>query len=183
MRATCMVIVALFFLVVSNLAIVISFATPYWIEFRNPVFHSGGNHHRGLWAYCDSSSCKWVFDNNFLIQKDLGVLIQVTQALYSIGAVCGILSLLIATIALCCDCKCNAHKAVAILLILAVVFMSIGLVIYGIAMNKKYDAAITWNESSQAMICWSFWLGVGACVVSFFTAIIYAFESHVTSYN
>ncbi|GAB1606645.1 transmembrane 47-like [Argonauta hians] len=183
MRATCMVIVALFFLVVSNLAIIISFATPYWMEFRDPVYNKGGNHHRGLWAYCSPSNCRWVFDNNFLIQKDLGVLIQITQALYSFGASCGLLSLLIATMALCCDCKCNAHKAVAILLILAVVFMSVGLVIYGIAMNETYNVSISWEKDSRARICWSFWLGVGACVVSFLTSIIYAFESHVTSYN
>lgn len=152
-----MVILALFFLVISNLAIIISFATPYWLEFRSSELMQGANHHRGLWAYCDSSSCKWVFDNNFLIQKELGEWIHAAQALYSVGFACGLISLMIATVALCCNCNSNAHKAVAVLLMIAVLCMGVCLIIYGIQMNKQYKAGLTWREDSRAKICWSFW--------------------------
>lgn len=178
-----MVILALFFLVISNLAIIISFATPYWLEFRSSELMQGANHHRGLWAYCDSSSCKWVFDNNFLIQKELGEWIHAAQALYSVGFACGLISLMIATVALCCNCGGNAHKAVAVLLMIAVLCMGVCLIIYGIQMNKQYKAGLTWREDSRAKICWSFWLGIGACAVTFLTSVIYACEGRFHQYD
>ncbi|KAH9513742.1 hypothetical protein Btru_041986 [Bulinus truncatus] len=55
---TCCAVFGLVFLVLTNLAIIIAFATPYWIEFRV------GNY-QGLWAHCRANSCTWVFERNY----------------------------------------------------------------------------------------------------------------------
>lgn len=42
-------------LVVTNLATIISFATPYWLEGK------GTKGTQGLWAKCVGQECTWVF--------------------------------------------------------------------------------------------------------------------------
>lgn len=63
MEASCAQIIGLIMLVNTNLAIIISFATPYW-QIRPLGF---GND--GLWAKCAGEECRWVFDDDFFLQK------------------------------------------------------------------------------------------------------------------
>lgn len=56
---SCAAISGLIMLVVTNLAAIVSFATPYWREQTSST--------EGLWATCHGTQCQWVFDNN----KDL----------------------------------------------------------------------------------------------------------------
>lgn len=56
---SCAAISGLIMLVVTNLAAIVSFATPYWREQKSST--------EGLWATCHGTQCQWVFDNN----KDL----------------------------------------------------------------------------------------------------------------
>lgn len=50
---SCTAISALIMLVVTNLATIISFATPYWLEGKEGT--------QGLWAKCVGQECSWVF--------------------------------------------------------------------------------------------------------------------------
>jgi hypothetical protein len=68
MEASCAQILGLIMLVNTNLAIIISFATPYWIV------HALGYGNLGLWAECLGEKCTWVFDNEFELQSQrLGI--------------------------------------------------------------------------------------------------------------
>lgn len=62
MEASCAQILGLIMLVNTNLAIIISYATPYWTQ---SVF---GLSNRGLWAVCAGEQCQWAFDDDFLLQ-------------------------------------------------------------------------------------------------------------------
>ena len=66
MMTTCCAIVGLVFLVLTNLAIIIAFATPYWMVTERI--------NRGLWAYCDHQTCTWVFQESpyYLPGQDSG---------------------------------------------------------------------------------------------------------------
>ena len=62
MEASCAQILGLIMLVNTNLAIIIAFATPYWVLFTL------GLKNIGLWAECAGEHCTWVFDNDFELQ-------------------------------------------------------------------------------------------------------------------
>uniref|UniRef100_A0A2C9LVS3 Uncharacterized protein n=1 Tax=Biomphalaria glabrata TaxID=6526 RepID=A0A2C9LVS3_BIOGL len=118
---TCCAVFGLVFLVLTNLAIIISFATPYWIEFK-------AGDYQGLWAHCKANSCTWVFEDNYKLNTiTTATHIDIssewwiaTQGLMCFGLSLALFSLLFATIALCCDCRgCNTSQVISGLLLMS----------------------------------------------------------------
>lgn len=58
---SCAAVIGLIMLVITDLAIIISFATPYWQESKL-LFRSSSS---GLWAYCTSDDCTWIFEDGY----------------------------------------------------------------------------------------------------------------------
>ncbi|XP_067665309.1 uncharacterized protein [Haliotis asinina] len=185
MMTTCCAILGLILLVVTNLCIIISFATPYWLEIKDidvNLYHQPA--HRGLWAYCDYRECTWVFHGNYDRASDT-IWWKATQALMSCGLALGLLSLMLATMALCCGCKdCNASIAVSILLILSALSMGGGVVTFGINAHSdaNFQAELSWDEhpNVKKIFSWSFWLGVAAPGWALLTSIMYCIEGRKT---
>ncbi|XP_041362167.1 uncharacterized protein LOC121378129 [Gigantopelta aegis] len=178
MMTSCCAIFGLVFLVITNLAIIIAFATPYWLELRSPYSFTGGEN-RGLWAYCSDEACTWVFqDHSIWRQRESGWWIA-TQALMSVGLALGLMSLLFATLALCCECRgCNCSHAIAGLLMIAFLVLGTSVVVFGINAHSdsSFKAEINWTKHARARFSWSFWLGVGSSGLAFLTSLIYACE-------
>ncbi|XP_071114635.1 transmembrane protein 47-like [Haliotis cracherodii] len=180
MMTTCCAILGLVLLVVTNLCIIISFATPYWLEIKEDDLVYQQPAHRGLWAYCDYRECMWIFQRNYDRTSD-AIWWKATQALMSCGLALGLLSLMLATMALCCGCKgCNASLAVSILLVLAALSMGGGVVTFGINAHsdQNFKAVVSWDEHDNVkkIFSWSFWLGIAAPVWAILTSIVYCIE-------
>lgn len=166
MLTTCGAIIGLVFLVLTNLAIIIAFATPYWLVI--------GDISRGLWAYCDYTTCTWVFQEApDILQRQSDVWWLATQGLMCGGLGLALFSLLVATVALCCECKrCNSSHAVAGLLLLGFLVIGVGVVVFGLSAKNDLQAGL----DSPNRFAWSYWLAVGASGLSLVSAIIYSFE-------
>mmetsp|Transcript_42108 Transcript_42108/g.67373 ORF Transcript_42108/g.67373 Transcript_42108/m.67373 type:complete len:172 (-) Transcript_42108:177-692(-) len=165
---SCTAISALIMLVVTNLATIISFATPYWLE--------GKVETQGLWAKCVSQECSWVFqevkENN---EKDY---IIATQGLMSVGLAVCLIALLVSTLALCCQCNnCNYTGFVAGLLITAFLSIGIATAVYGIKTSKVENAELSFGDNATFRFGWSFWTGVGAAGMAMLTSLIYGCSS------
>lgn len=164
---TCGSVFGLVMLVLTNLAVIICFATPYWVEFRY-----GSN--LGLWAVCKADSCTWVFEENYKTFSNIDVGSGwwiATLGLMCFGLALCLFALLMATIALCCDCRgCNASHAIGGLLLLAFINLGVAAVIFGVCANKYEDVQL---ERNAKYFGWSFWLNAGAAGMSLVTAFIY----------
>ncbi|KAL5013554.1 hypothetical protein ScPMuIL_007824 [Solemya velum] len=168
MQTSCAAILGIILLVLTNLAIIICFATPYWLEARHIYT-------RGLWAHCDDRDCTWMFQDEFAIQKHLPVWYQVAQGLITAGLTCSLIGLLIATLVLCCQCQnCNGNHAVAGLLLITFLVMGVGIIIFAIKSSKEFNASIEWTVTGTYRFGWSFWMAICACGMSLITAIVYA---------
>ncbi|XP_053382308.1 transmembrane protein 47-like isoform X2 [Mercenaria mercenaria] len=166
MEASCAQILGLIMLVNTNLAIIISFATPYW-RLRPLGF---GND--GLWAECAGEECRWVFDDEFYLQKTLPDWFKATQGLMSVGLGLGLIALLVATLSLCCTChSCNPHHPICGLLLTSCISMAVGIVIFGVKAHD--DWGIELEKGLYGSFGWSFWVGIGATAMAFLTACIY----------
>lgn len=167
MMTTCCAIVGLIFLVLTNLANIISFATPYWIITAQI--------NRGLWAYCDSRTCTWVFQESpFILKEQDSAWWLATQGLMCCGLAVCLFALLVATVALCCDSKCcNASHAVAGLLLMGFLVVGAAVVVFGICANEKMGIGL---DTPTYTFSWSFWLACVASGLALISAIVYACE-------
>ncbi|XP_076456643.1 uncharacterized protein LOC143290953 [Babylonia areolata] len=174
MMTTLCAIVGLVFLVLTNLASIISFATPYWIV--------EGQRNRGLWAFCEGQTCTWVFQTHHGLpeqgsRKHVDISSSwwlATQGLMSVGLGLSLFALLVATIALCCECKrCNSSHAVSGLLMLAFLSTLVAVVVFGVCCDLKLGVSI----DTMHHFAWSFWLAAAAAGLSLLSAIVYACES------
>ncbi|KAJ8306055.1 hypothetical protein KUTeg_016600 [Tegillarca granosa] len=99
---------------------------------------------------------------------------RATQGLMTVGLCVGLVALIIATLALCCQCrKCNYGSVVAGLLITAFLSIGIAVVVFGV---KAADSGtrIDWTESrSFNRFGWSFWLAAGSSGMALLTSFIY----------
>lgn len=167
---TCCSILGLVFLVITNLAIIISFATPYWIEYRH-------QRNQGLWAFCAEDSCTWVFEDDyskFTTVKVTEAWWISVQALTCFGLSLGLFSMLLATIALCCECKaCNASCAIAGLLIMAFLSLGVAAVDFGICANKYLKVDLEVSSPNGRRFGWSFWLDCASACLALLTSFIY----------
>lgn len=170
MHTTCAQIFALIVLVNTNLAIIIAFATPYWIEYNR----IGYTNNRGLWALCSDSDCRWVFDDDFALQRYHPDWFKACQALMSIGLCCGLAALLVATLGLCCECNaCNPNSFVCGILVLGFLSMGVAITIFGIKASDEWNIKFQWSFTSFGRFGWSFWVAIAAAVSSLVTAIFY----------
>ncbi|KAL3892361.1 hypothetical protein ACJMK2_004572 [Sinanodonta woodiana] len=170
MQNTCGAIVGLIFLVLTNLAIMIAFATPYWLEHRM-IF----NRNEGLWADCLDNECTWHFEDNFKFQSQIEDWFKATQGLMTVGLVVGLLALLVATLALCCSCKnCNPNHAVAVLLVVGFLCIGVAVVVFAIKASDERNAKLKWDFDTLVRFSWSFWVAIAAAGLSLVTAVIYS---------
>lgn len=63
--ASCLAVMGIIWLVITNLAIIICFSTPFWTE--EYMFSLISN--EGLWAKCGINTCVWFFENDFEIEQ------------------------------------------------------------------------------------------------------------------
>lgn len=163
---SCAAVFGLIMLVITDLAIIISFATPYW---ESKLLSRSNS---GLWAYCTSDDCTWIFEDGYRNVEDDWF--RATQGLMTVGLCVGLVALIIATLALCCQCReCNYGGVVAGLLITAFLAIGIAVVVFGV---KAADAGtrIDWTESTSfSRFGWSFWLAAGSSGMALLTSFIY----------
>ncbi|XP_012946233.1 uncharacterized protein LOC106013914 [Aplysia californica] len=171
---TCCSVLGLIFLVITNLTIIIAFATPYWVEFGS------GSSNQGLWAYCRSDQCTWVFEDHYKILSPMKVSEGwwiATLGLMCAGLALGLLALLLATIALCCDCRgCNASHAIGGMLLTAFLALGVAAVVFGVCANKYYSVLLEATLLSGKQFGWSFWLNAAASGLALLTSFIYIIE-------
>ncbi|XP_070208728.1 claudin-18-like [Littorina saxatilis] len=167
MMTTCCAIVGLVFLVLTNLAAIIAFATPYWISTMKI--------NRGLWAYCDERTCTWVFQEApFYLDEQSSTWWLATQGLMCVGLGLTLFALLVATIALCCECKgCNSSHAVSGLLLLAFLVLGVAVVVFGISANQSVMQV---GLEGIISFAWAFWLACAASGLALFSSIVYCLE-------
>ncbi|KAJ8307639.1 hypothetical protein KUTeg_014804, partial [Tegillarca granosa] len=153
---SCAAVFGLIMLVITDLAIIISFATPYWEESKVLSRSSG------LWAFCSSDDCTWIFEDGY--RNSDPDWFRATQGLMTVGLCVGLVALIIATLALCCQCrKCNY----------GILSIGIAVVVFGV---KAADSGtrIDWTESrSFNRFGWSFWLAAGSSGMALLTSFIY----------
>lgn len=167
---SCTAISGLILLVVTNLACIVSFATPYWLEKKGKTI--------GLWAECHDQKCEWVFEKSSYSPTDKDYVIA-SQGLMSVGLAVCLIALLVATLALCCQCtSCNHAGFVAGLLITAFLSMGIATAVYGIKTSKEENAKVSYDASVH--FGWSFWVAVGAAGMALVTSLIYGCSSKGT---
>lgn len=165
---SCAAISGLIMLVVTNLAAIVSFATPYWREQRLST--------EGLWAKCQMQECQWVFDSKDL--SDSNDYIIATQGLMSVGLTVCLVALLVSTLALCCQCNnCNYTSFVAGLMITAFLSIGIAVAVYGIKSSKEEKAGLSFDNDHDCRFGWSFWVGAGAAVMALLTSLLYGCSS------
>ncbi|PVD32559.1 hypothetical protein C0Q70_08000 [Pomacea canaliculata] len=96
-----------------------------------------------------------------------------TQAMMCFGLGLALFALLVATVALCCECKrCNSNHAVAGLLLLAFLVIGVAVVVFGISAKDELSVDL----ESQQRYSWSFWLAAASSGLSLISAIIYVCE-------
>ncbi|GFS08419.1 hypothetical protein ElyMa_003013900 [Elysia marginata] len=173
--ATCCSILGIIGLVLTDLAVIISFATPYWVQFRQ-------SQNQGLWAMCEADSCQWFFEKNYvsMLETDTDWWVSV-QGLVSVGLGLGILCLLLATIALCCECRsCNTSKCIGVLLIIAFIGLGVGAIVFGVCANKFEDVQLDYDQDHGRRFGWAFWLDAAAAGAALLTGLIYLVDGRGT---
>lgn len=155
-------------LVITNLAIIITFATPYW------SVHLFGLRNDGLWAQCHDEDCEWAFSNDFALERLFPAWFKAVQGLMSVGLGLSLVALLIATLSLCCTChSCNPHQPVCGLLLLSCITMAVGIIVFGIKASEEWEIGLEKKLNNKGKFGWSFWVGVAAVAMAFLTSFIY----------
>jgi len=179
---TCCSIFGLIFLVITNLAILIAFATPYWVEL-SPTRSTN----QGLWARCQADKCEWVFDdgytrggvNEMSVDSDWW---YASTGLVSGGLFMSLMALLLATVALCCDCRgCNSSHGIGAMLLIAFLALGSAAVVFGVCANEEDDVNLNFDvvkggQASGRNFGWSYWLNIGAAGLSLITSLIYIID-------
>ncbi|XP_076437563.1 uncharacterized protein LOC143276800 [Babylonia areolata] len=167
MMTTCCAVLGLVLLVMTNLAAIIAFATPYWIKLGMRI-------NRGLWAYCGPSVCTWVFqDTVYYMQEQDSAWWRVTQGFMCISLALTLFALLVATVALCCECKgCNSSAVVSGILFVAALVLGVAVTVFGICANYHLSVDL----DSMRQFSWSFWLTIAASGLALVTGMVYALE-------
>ncbi|KAL4218307.1 hypothetical protein ACF0H5_023043 [Mactra antiquata] len=155
-------ILGLVLLVNTNLAIIICFATPYWVK-RFGLFNSG------IWADCANDKCQWVFEDDFFLQRMKTDWFKAVQGLMSAGLGLGLIALLVTTLSLCC--RCNPRHAISGLMLTSSVSMAVGLIVFGIKANG--DWGIEMSNNTIGEFGWSFYVGIGAAGLALITSFVY----------
>ncbi|XP_021355456.1 uncharacterized protein LOC110451654 isoform X1 [Mizuhopecten yessoensis] len=174
---SCAAVLGLTFLVITDLASIISLATPYWLEHSIGVFGLVGRWtFHGLWATCDSDQCSWVFEDGARVLSS-AEWFKATQGLMSVGLGLALLALIVATLALCCQCHgCNYAGVVAGLLLLCFLCIGVAVALFGIKASQDFNAVVTSEDlalGQEYKYAWSFWLAAGASGMALITSIVY----------
>ncbi|XP_052762625.1 uncharacterized protein LOC128205193 isoform X1 [Mya arenaria] len=181
MKTSCCQIIGLILLVNTNLALIISFATPYWVE-SNPELASLNSlkhlpsdiQNRGLLADCSPNDCHWSFFGDDRNGTDYPAWFNATQGLMSVALALGLIALLVATLSLCCTChSCNPHHPICGFLIIASVSIAVAIVVFGIKAKNEWDIDFQMELMSRGRFGWSFWTAVGAAASALLTSTIY----------
>ncbi|XP_052763774.1 uncharacterized protein LOC128205821 isoform X2 [Mya arenaria] len=171
MQTSCCQIIGLILLVNTNLALIISFATPYWIEYNPLAFV---RHNRGLWGDCSRNDCHWSFFGDDRYGFDYPAWFKATQGLMSVALALGLIALLVATLSLCCTChSCNPHHPICGFLIIASVSIAVAIVVFGIKAKNEWGIDFQMELMSSGRFGWSFWTAVGAAASALLTSTIY----------
>ncbi|XP_071143526.1 uncharacterized protein [Mytilus edulis] len=172
---SCAAVTGLILLVITDLGTIISYATPFW------VVHST-NRDQGLWALCEGTNCQWIYDASFLTGKEFhkeGWFIAV-QGLMSVGLALCLLSLLIATISLCCQKQsCSPSGTIAGLLLTTFLAMCVAVILFGIKASQELKVTVGFDSKTDDCFGWSFWLAAASAALSLATSGVYGCASRI----
>ncbi|XP_060065980.1 uncharacterized protein LOC132546277 isoform X2 [Ylistrum balloti] len=163
----------------------LAFAPPYWL-----ISAYGRMTRLGLWASCNDvfnqGECIWSMDSRFGYQDSLPQWFKATQGLMSVGLGLALLALIVATLALCCQCHgCNYASAVAGLLLMCFLCIGVAVALFGIKASQDFNAVVTSENfalGQEYKYAWSFWLAVGAAGMALITSIVYGCAGLNTKY-
>ncbi|XP_033726878.1 uncharacterized protein LOC117316424 [Pecten maximus] len=183
---SCAAVFGLTFLVITDLATIISFATPYWLELNIGLFGLSGQwKFHGLWATCDRDQCSWVFEDGARVLSS-AEWFKATQGLMSVGLGLALLALIVATLALCCQCHgCNYASTVAGLLLICFLCIGVAVALFGIKASQDFNAVVASENlalGQEYKYAWSFWLAAGAAGMALITSIVYGCAGLNTQY-
>ena len=171
---SCAAVTGLILLVITDLGTIISFATPFWI------LHGSGTD-GGLWAVCKGTNCEWIYNYNFNFKdfhKD-GWFIAV-QGLMSVGLALCLLSLLVATISLCCQRQnCSSSGTIAGLLLTTSLAMCVAVILFGIKASQDLDVKLSFDDNGVDRFGWSYWVAAASAALSLVTSGVYGCASRI----
>lgn len=171
---SCAAVTGLILLVITDLGTIISFATPFWI-----LRESGTD--RGLWAVCTGTNCEWIYNYN-LDNEDFHkeAWFIAVQGLMSVGLALCLLSLLIATISLCCQRQnCSPSGTIAGLLLTTFLAMCVAVILFGIKASQVLDVKVSFDDSGIDRFGWSYWVAAASAALSLVTSGVYGCASRI----
>uniref|UniRef100_A0A0B6ZV86 Uncharacterized protein n=1 Tax=Arion vulgaris TaxID=1028688 RepID=A0A0B6ZV86_9EUPU len=186
--APCTIISAILCVLVIVVAIIISFSTPNWASFeKNPSVELCGctSCDCGMWLSCNGAflqdgsieNCNWFFSNGFEIERELPGWFKIVQGLMSGAVVTSVLSLILGLLSLCCRCKrCNPYQTTGAFLGLTFVLVTAAVCVFGIIGHIQHNIEVLATGQANLQhntFSWSFWIAVGAAVLSFSTSLVY----------
>ncbi|BFZ25914.1 hypothetical protein BsWGS_28953 [Bradybaena similaris] len=185
--ATCLIVVAITAILITNVAIIISYATPNWVTFeRNATaFCDCLDCDCGIWLYCkggflkdgSTENCHWFFSDNFKLELKLPDWFQAVQGLMTCAVVTSFIALIIGLFSLCCYCKnCNPHQAAAGFIGLTFCLLAAAVCLFGVKGHLDYGLGIFQSDNPatpQPILSWSFWVAVGAAALALLSSLLY----------
>ncbi|XP_076457689.1 uncharacterized protein LOC143291619 [Babylonia areolata] len=191
--ASCVVVTAVFSVLITAVAIIVAFATPNWLKFRgsNPtslctsgsIFDYCKTCDCGLWLRCHGDiteagnldNCRWFFADDFYIEQNLPNWFKAVQGMMGVAVASSLLALLIALFSLCCYCKnCNPHQAACAFIGLTFLLVASSVCVFGAKSHLESDAQVKAETLSfHPLFGWSFWVAVGAGGMAFISTILY----------
>ncbi|XP_059154902.1 uncharacterized protein LOC131940275 [Physella acuta] len=166
--ASCSLVCGLILLLLTNLVLIVAFVSPYWAVNEN-------NDHQGLWAFCNGDhGCFWVFQDGYknkekIITIDNGWFVA-TLGLSSVGVGLALMSFIMATVDLCCECRsCNASHAIGGLLLLTFLNLGVATAVFGICGHRFSELGVGTHKSFG----WCFWMNLGGAGLSLLTGFCY----------
>ncbi|ESO09653.1 hypothetical protein HELRODRAFT_195043 [Helobdella robusta] len=178
---SCLSCIGYILLNLSILACLAAFCSPFWLEynltfkgaFSDPLnsLKSFSTKWEGLWGECDKDmQCRWVWQDDFALEKTLPDWKKASQGLYAGGVVLILVSVLISSLHLCCCCckgSFSIRSAMGSLVLAGVLCIAASLAVYGGFLYKE-------DKLSEALtFAWGYYLGIAGVCACFVASLLF----------
>lgn len=166
-------------LVFTNMAVILSFSSPYWII--ESVNYGTGESRHGLWFECgNNGECVTNYRLQYKQEEQSKGWFIAVQGLMSVGLALCLLSLLIATISLCCQKQsCSPSGTIAGLLLTTFLAMCVAVILFGIKASQELKVTVGFDSKTDDCFGWSFWLAAASAALSLATSGVYGCASRI----
>lgn len=166
-------------LVLTNMAVILAFSSPYWII--EIVNYGTGEARHGLWFECGSNKeCVTNYRLQYKPEIQSKPWFIAVQGLMSVGLALCLLSLLIATISLCCQRQnCSPSGTIAGLLLTTFLAMCVAVILFGIKASQVLDVKVSFDDSGIDRFGWSYWVAAASAALSLVTSGVYGCASRI----